>query len=136
SGDIAVALGVRPGGAPVTFQGKGYEVRVSWPPTGWLGGNLGSTRAVAQFACASIGDRLRLDFDVSNQTVQATAITEEALTQATPFEALKLLTGVRAADPTTAIIELDDSLGNPFAGAVATLRVRGDEDVARAVEAI
>lgn len=133
--DVTQALGVAPGSAR-RFQGKGFDVGVSWPMTGWIGGSVGSLRGAIAVVGAIPDQRVRLAFDVVGGTVQAALIDDEVLLGLDPLDALKTLTGARGRTRDEVLDELDEALGRPLAGVEATLRARDDHDVAGLVRLV
>lgn len=133
--DVTQALGVTPGTVR-RFEGVGFDAVVSWPLSGWMGGNIGSLRGAVAATSANEGQRLRLSFRVDAGTVEAEAMDDGALSAMAPLRALHHLTGApgRTVDEVTE--HLDKALGEPFAGVVATLRARGDTDVADLIDSL
>lgn len=134
-GDIAVSLGVTPG-SERTFRGTGFDLRITYPMSGWAGGSLGSVKPVLELLSGTprAGQILRLNFRLDEQTVSARLTGPDELEAMQPFDALHFLTGVQATEIKDAEAQLDDVLGHPMGGPASTLRARGDTRAAELLE--
>lgn len=133
--DVAASLGVTPG-SERTFRGSGFDLRITWPMSGWAGGSLGSVKPALESLSGTprAGQILRLNFRLDEQTVSARLAGTNELEAMQPFDALHFLTGVEATEIKDAEARLDDALGHPLGGPAPALRARGDIQAARLLE--
>lgn len=124
---IAITLGVEPGTSRTFVFANTHHLVVTWPITG-LSPALGSTRPLAEAVHCTDGDLLRLTFSQSDSTVDASRVPPSGERGST-LEALRLLTGLSdlEGDPATV---LADAIGVPTSALRATLRDRGDVEIA------
>ena len=127
SGTVAAALGVVPG-QPRTFLHGDGGLKVTWPVTSAFGPSVGSVRVLASDAGAIEGDRIRLDFDMEQDSVSAERVPQD-LDGYEALEAIRLLTGI-SADLERAREMLADAIDARPANVQRTLVERGDGEVA------
>ena len=126
-GPIAAALGVTPG-QPRSFQYETGNIRVTWPMTSALGPSLGSVRVLASTASAAEGERVRLDFNLTQGTVSAERIPGD-LASYRDEEAIRLLTGIETTLD-KALLEVADAINTTPINVRRALVDRGDEQLA------
>jgi len=124
---LAIALGAEPGASRTFAFARSHHLAVTWPVTG-LGPALGSTRPLAEAVHCIDGELLRLTFNHADSTVDASRIPRSE-DRGTSLERLSLLTGLNdlEGDPAAA---LADAIGVPTSSLRATLRERGDTEIA------
>ena len=126
-GPTAVALGVRPG-QPRVFRHKEGVLMVTWPMTSASGPSLGSVRMLASMVGVVVGDRVRLDFDLTQGTVSSERIPED-LGGYRDVEAIRLFTGIETGLD-NAIALVADAIDASPANVRRVLTERGDAQLA------
>jgi len=127
SGPVAAALGVSPG-RPRAFQHQDRTLGITWPMTSAVGPSLGSVRAAVTNVGATVGDRVRLDFDLEQASVSAELVPRD-LDAYEDAERIRLLTGI-STDAAGALAALANSIDTAPVSVRRILIERGESEVA------
>ena len=122
---VALELGVKPGGRRL-FQYENGELTISWPLTSAFGPSLGSIRVLVERAGALKGERVRLDFNLEDEQVDAERVPID-LSDVDTTEALRLLTGIQA-DAAGGALAVARAVDSPPANVRGVLKERGDTE--------
>jgi hypothetical protein len=126
------SLGVQPG-QDVTYKGAGFSIRVSWPMSGWQGGNFGSIRDACLMVGAQEGDRLRFEFDPRTLEVEASKVDESLLKNKPSLESARELFGGDLSDISSLISDISEMFECNPADVGQHLAARGDHEVRAAL---
>jgi len=125
---LARAAALQPDSEAV-FTGPSGPLRLTWTLRSAFGPSLGSTRALATGVGAEVGDELRIDFDLSDNTYSAVRVKPETVANTSARTALELITGLELRDGELAA-GLAAAIEVTVGEVVGALRRRGDERVA------
>lgn len=130
--DVADVLGAMPG-KTVKYTGSDSELGITWPVSSAFGATLSSVRDACRIHGAEVGHRLQLSFDIDAMTIDLAVVDPKALIKESPLARVHALSGIACDDPHEIEQLFDQMLGHPLAGPIASLRTRGDSDLAEAL---